>query len=766
MSLSCITAGLIVALMAAPPAALEAPGAPLSSPPRLQLDDPLEAFVAKNTRTEAEIDRLHAAALFATARTLERRGEPAAALAKYQRAFRYDPQTRAIVREIIPLALSLGREDEVVRYAPFAARRQAAEPELLFFLAQYLAEQGEWKRSLDLYESLLASQKNFEEWQGGNIVSTVIINMEMGRLYFLEQDFDRASAAFSSVQAALEAEDQDGLDEELRTKLLGDAAITYRLFAECHLEAGRYDEAERAFQQAHAIGKVSPGIVQHNLARLAAKRDDPQLALEKLQVYFDEKLTSEGISPYELLVELLEGLADEDAKADAADERIEQLYESDRDNVALGYFYADRLLKGGEFDRAKAVYDHVVKTLTGADAGEKTSSLVLAHRGLITIYHEARDAQSLYDTLSAAVASTGSLDLVEEAATRVAGDAELLAELDEIGESRWQTDPEQAAGSEPLALAQLAALANDYELSGKYYDRAIEKLPGRAAELTLAWGLELFLADRYEEAFSVFALGIDSELLPKDNPIYHGLQAEALELSGKTDEALTLARRAAEMGQESVRMAVRIPWIQYHAGRYDDAIEGYGQLIEKFGDKYDSANDRDALRLARFSLSNLYVIKGDLATAEEVLEKVLDEFPENIGAMNDLGYLWVDQNKRLEVSLAMIEKAVASEPENRAYLDSLGWAFYRLGRFEEAATELEKAAEGGDEHNGVILDHLGDAYERLDRAGDAERVWNRAAVSYEQDSENEKAEQARKKIEKLAEAPTTKIDDEPPGNVD
>ena len=70
-----------------------------------------------------------------------------------------------------------------------------------------------------------------------------------------------------------------------------------------------------------------------------------------------------------------------------------------------------------------------------------------------------------------------------------------------------------------------------------------------------------------------------------------------------------------------------------------------------------------------------------------------------VGALNDLGYLWVDQNKHLHRSLKMVEIASAAEPDNIAYRDSLGWAYYRLGRFEEAVRELKKAAEGeeGDE---------------------------------------------------------------------
>jgi Flp pilus assembly protein TadD len=99
---------------------------------------------------------------------------------------------------------------------------------------------------------------------------------------------------------------------------------------------------------------------------------------------------------------------------------------------------------------------------------------------------------------------------------------------------------------------------------------------------------------------------------------------------------------------------------------------------------------------------------------------VLDEFPDDPGALNDLGYLWTEQGKNLQWARQMIQKAVDSEPENAAYLDSLGWAYYQLGQYAEAVQWLEKAA-AGDEPDGVILDHLGDAYWKVRPAGQGRR---------------------------------------------
>ena len=145
-------------------------------------------------------------------------------------------------------------------------------------------------------------------------------------------------------------------------------------------------------------------------------------------------------------------------------------------------------------------------------------------------------------------------------------------------------------------------------------------------------------------------------------------------------------------------------------------------------------------------LSNIEVQRGRLPAAEEWLEQVLDEFPEDVGAKNDLGYLWADQNKRLSRALEMCRQAVEAEPDNHAYRDSLGWALYRLGRFEPAVKELEAAVAGDDEPDGVVLDHLGDAQRAAGQTDAARATWKRAVEAFEREKESTKAKAVAKKL--------------------
>nr|NIP87070.1 tetratricopeptide repeat protein [Planctomycetales bacterium] len=132
----------------------------------------------------------------------------------------------------------------------------------------------------------------------------------------------------------------------------------------------------------------------------------------------------------------------------------------------------------------------------------------------------------------------------------------------------------------------------------------------------------------------------------------------------------------------------------------------------------------------------------------ELLEQVLDEFPEDHGALNDLGYLWADRGVHLPQALKMIRRAVEAEPDNPAYRDSLGWVWYRLGQPERARAELQRAAELlDDEPDGVILEHLGDVYHALGQAAEARAAWQQALAAFAEEEDRAAGERVRGKLQ-------------------
>jgi tetratricopeptide (TPR) repeat protein len=504
-------------------------------------------------------------------------------------------------------------------------------------------------------------------------------------------------------------------------------------------------------------------------------------------------LATEGIVPYELLADVLKKLGKEKELI----ERLETLHAADSANIPLGYFLAGEYDKAGRTDKAEPLYLSLLKK----------APATTGYRSLIEAYRKGNRADKLVKVLGSLVDDTGMLESVATEAQAVVSDAELLRRVVETArqKAKAKDGPREFPYAERMAVALLAMEAKQYDTAAEFFELALAVDGKRANEVLLTWGVGLLLDERAGDAVKVFQRGVDlaakekrsltSQLLShlpggradkgsvSSAAMFQFYLAGALALADRTDEALAAARKAAELNKDSSRFASRTPWILYHAKRYDKAIAAYQELIAKFDGDHRSVDNRETLREARLSLSNLCVLTKRLPEAEECLEQVLDEFPDDVGASNDLGYLWADEGKHLQRSLAMIQRAVAAEPDNMAYRDSLGWIYYRLGRFPDAVTELEKALALGkqpgkpekpaekpvekpvekpsgkpekrsarepQEPDGTIFDHLGDAYLKAGRPEQAKDAWRRAIDRFRngKEKDEEKAREVEKKLGK------------------
>ena len=242
-----------------------------------------------------------------------------------------------------------------------------------------------------------------------------------------------------------------------------------------------------------------------------------------------------------------------------------------------------------------------------------------------------------------------------------------------------------------MAAALLALEAKQYAAAREFFDAALAAKPKQTGEAFLVWGVGLLADGRAAEAAKVFRRAIDQKTATDDAILYFYLSG-ALAVDGRIDDALAAAQTAAEKKSDSARFRGRPAWVLALGKRNAEAIAAYRKLIDDFDADYDSTETRDVLREARLALSDLAAVTGDVPQSEEWLQQVLDEFPGDKGAMNDLGYLWADENKNLDRARRMIQEAVDAQPDNMAYRDSLGWVLFRLGKHREAVAELEKAA--------------------------------------------------------------------------
>lgn len=705
----------------------------------------------KLARTEADADRLEALQLYAAGRLKEQQQQLPAALQFYQRAYRRDPAAVTVLKQIIPLAFNLGRSEEAFRYALKLGKAEPNDPVLLRQLGVHLAGEGKLTEAVSFYEQAW----KLERERGKRAPSTVLLLAQLGKMYLIDERAAQAADTYAEVIAALDKPDEFKLDKRSRRLVFDDAAKTlellgvdtgergeeasaFELFGRAFLEAGRLDQAQAAFERANTL-KPDDGLNGWYRAQVAAARGEHEAAIAALDAYFKSHRTSHGLAPYQLLEREL-GKLD---KQSQVIERLEALVATDPDNDLLRYFLAERYRTAEQFDKAEPLYAQLAKDKPSLDV----------YQAQVDLYRRTRNVPALLQTLATSLAQLRQIELLGEEGKALLADDKLVDELLAAALPRLSEDATKFPVAERAGLGSMALSAKRFEPAAKLFESSVALDPAESRDLLRRWGLGLLMQDRPAEAVAVFQRVPEGETpTAKAQRLYH--LAGALELDGKSDAALQAAREAAELAEaereklEEAYFAIvgRVPWVLFHAKRYDEARDAYTAQLARFEKQLDNKGAQASAREARLMLSNLAALQEDMGQAEEWLEQILDEAPDDISAANDLGYIWVDQGKHLERSLRMIQFAVEQDPDNGAYRDSLGWAWYRLGKYDEAVKELNKAIELIEEPDGVIMDHLGDALVKAGRKDEALAAWQRAVTAFEKDQEAKKAQQTRDKI--------------------
>ncbi len=718
-----------------------------ASPPqtlRDEFDDPVTQLVPATPRDDEAQSQVLAAALYAHARLLMQRREFPPALRRLQRAWRYRPEAVAILPKIVRLAHELRRPDEAARYALLAPDRTALSPLLLRQLAIQASARQDWPTALALFEASLPAVQPAPAAaaQPDEDLAALLVYVEIGRLALLTGEAVKSAAYFVRVRDALEQPARLAKNEAVKQALLGQAERTYRLLAEGFYQAQRYDDAEVMYRRAYqdTPGQEEPGLLGFYLARIAAQRGHTEQALQHLDRYFAAPSADAGVEPYALLAKLL-GCADSDqaAVSEPLQTRLEKLLEADARNPALLSYLAGLDLHTKRFESAAQRYEQLLVLQPTAEV----------YAALAELYCQRNQPDKLAELGGIAVAKGAAWSELTALLAPVKKDAERSAAVVDFVQQRQQAEPQQLAAGALLAAAELAAAGSAVELAAAdaLFAAGVSRLePSARAEYLLARGLQLLLADQRERAVLLFRQALADGLPEERKLACYFYLTRALALTDQHDAALQVANQAAAEFPDSPRLQAQPGWVQYYAQRYDEAEQAYRRLLEQWEDQ-PATVVRETLRDARLILSNIGVQRKQLAQAEEWLEQVLDEFPEDAGALNDLGYLWADQGKQLTRALDMTRRAVDSRPDSVAYRDSFGWALFRSGRISEAIRELEQAV-AGDAPDGVILDHLGDAYQQAERKADAVATWRRAVAAFAKEGERDKERATQQKIER------------------
>ncbi|WP_446809941.1 tetratricopeptide repeat protein [Methylomonas sp. 2BW1-5-20] len=118
-------------------------------------------------------------------------------------------------------------------------------------------------------------------------------------------------------------------------------------------------------------------------------------------------------------------------------------------------------------------------------------------------------------------------------------------------------------------------------------------------------------------------------------------------------------------------------------GKYQEAFDVLTQALK---DMPDNREVLYARALVAERLDKLDVLESDLL-------KILDKKPDDVGALNALGYTLTDRTQRYDEAAKYLERAIGLQPDEAVVIDSYGWLQFKLGKPERALEYLRRAYE-------------------------------------------------------------------------
>ena len=261
------------------------------------------------------------------------------------------------------------------------------------------------------------------------------------------------------------------------------------------------------------------------------------------------------------------------------------------------------------------------------------------------------------------------------------------------------------------------AMAAEYDLLGDSF--AAANVLAQGPQDDRSYGLRASLLAKSEDKAALTKLYDELRKQgAQPNPSRRLLLGQIAEFLKRNDEALEWYR-GVPGGQERWVARLRAANMLYQLDRKDEAYAevrklqadaGAGEDVQRDAYLLESelrAKDKDdAGELAAFARGlGAYPDDGALLyaralawerrdridRAEADLRKILVAEPDNVAALNALGYTLADRTTRYAEAMELIDRARAAEPGNAAIIDSHGWVLYRLGRNEEALVQLRRA---------------------------------------------------------------------------
>lgn len=163
-----------------------------------------------------------------------------------------------------------------------------------------------------------------------------------------------------------------------------------------------------------------------------------------------------------------------------------------------------------------------------------------------------------------------------------------------------------------------------------------------------------------------------------------------------------------EQGIEVLRSApkVRDVALTFTLGNLYARKKNYPAALEQYqrAEKMNSESDQ-----ILFQKGNIFYAMGRKKEAIDEYQKVLRLFPNHAMALNNLAYLFAEENRNPSQALMYATRAFMLAPQNDSIQDTLGYVLLKNGKTEQGMTILRKASENNPK-NPSILYHLALGY--------------------------------------------------------
>jgi tetratricopeptide (TPR) repeat protein len=115
---------------------------------------------------------------------------------------------------------------------------------------------------------------------------------------------------------------------------------------------------------------------------------------------------------------------------------------------------------------------------------------------------------------------------------------------------------------------------------------------------------------------------------------------------------------------------------------------------------------------------------GKMEVLETDLKKIIAKYPDDVDALNALGYKLLDDASRYREAEKYLQHAIKLRPSEPAIMDSYGWLLFKIGKYPQALNYLQSAYEK--QNSGEIAAHLCEVLWSMGRKEEAQLVFDNA----------------------------------------